>query len=438
MNGMEVAISGKPGKWGSESIGINDETLKIRLYNQCQRDSRVESRLVVYFGISNGESYSYYHYQKPQKVAQKRSQEDIDNNRKHGRTGSYFCLTLRFNGKFCADFRFIYKLLEKTFVKHIENNILSCKDTDGFWEYQIIELSEAVSLLAIIEDELKSEILNNQSKFGQLSFTNDKQHSEGIALLNLERLDQNECLRLLKSGEELYISPEYLKESEVETDNRVENSEIIQNGNSIIPTVEEQVVQHKIVIHEISNNDSEIKTESESAESFNIARYKKWNGSVKYLIAVVVLLTIFIVPFCKPDHKKNIETEDISAVDIQEKDLITNEITREDSMPECKHSIKEPRIINNINIEDNKTGYFVKGKCYVITVNAIVNKVPFPAIGSGKFEVNESNIWLHQDSARCAVYVPIFFDGDTIIISYCYMTEKNDTSFTRSIAVKSK
>jgi len=431
MKEIEVAISGKPGKWGSESIGINDETLKTRLYNQCQRDSTVESRMVVCFGNSNGESYSYYHYQKPQKVAQKRSKNDIDNMQKHGRTGSYFCLTLRFNNSFCNDFKFIYMLLEEMFVQYIENHVLSCEDTDGFWEYQIAELSEAESWLIKIEDELNSIILNNQNKIEQFSFLVDKQQVGGTILLNLESLNQEECFKQLNAGEELYISPDYCKEAGKEDSSHVISNETTLKRDSKNSTETEYIVSPQFSTHIISDDEDEQEKEPTSVNNLNIEWKDKWNGLIKYIIVAIILFGILVVPFCKFYHKDIVEIPDTT-----KHNFMDNKKKIKKTTSKGISFTNEPHIITNIDIKG--TNYFVKGECYKITAIAIANTISFPAVGFGKFEVNNPNIWLHQDSAICAVYIPIHFNRDTVKIIYHYTFENNDTSFVRHIAVKNK
>lgn len=427
---IDIAISGKPGKWGNESIGIDDDSLKTRLYNQCQRDSQVESRLAVSFECIGGESYSYYHYLKPKKVAEMCSPSDMNNNQKHGRTGSYFGLTLKLNRKYCADIKFIYTLLEKMFKKHIDNKILAREDTDGFWVYQIARLSEAQPCIDKIKQDIDTELIRIQDLdlLKPLSLLTDQQVTGKITKLNLNELNQDECFELLMSGEKLYIATEYGIREEKEPLPIDHKARQDNNVSRTIPSESDDSPN-------ISVSDEDVEDESSKDTSINIRNVKWQKDLMKYVAAMAVIgvVCIGLMQFF------NSEETDMLAEEQEEKVADASlggetPLIRIEENEQSQENDTTNMETSDITLLDIKGGsHFVKGEVHKLTAKIGSS----PAKGVGKFEVApNSGIWIHQDSAICAVYVDRYFDGDTIEISYHYRIDNRDTVHIRPVAIE--
>ena len=432
MKEVEIAISGKPGKWGSESIGIEDNSLKIRLYNQCQRDSTVESRLAISCELIDGQPYTYYHYLKPKDVAQKRTENDVAMGRKHGREGSYFALTIRIKGKLINDIRYAYSLLEEMFNKHIVNHILSNIDSDGFWEYQILELSEAEQCLATIRNEVVHKLESNPKLLAGLSLLSTYSLSGNILKMNFEQIAKNEHpYSIVMIGDELYISDEYDGSKDEKTENAIPVEPDTSNVNEGVSQ------QSSIVYIDNFSNDqdedwqSEDETEMEYTHNVHTDRDKRKN--VYKFVAAIALLAIIAVPLyqmLKPVQPTD-EVDDEEIAEVIDTDT-ENTTDTEAVVTEVKKE-PEPYAITNLDIKD--ASKFTKGEVFKLTAVSKVNQRLHTAKGFGTFEIEPKGIPSYQDSAVLAIYIPLNFVGDTIRITYQYRYEATDTLFKRAVPV---
>lgn len=452
MNDIELAISGKPGIYGSESIGINDDSLKTRLYNQCQRDSDVESRLSIYFERIGDDSCALYHYLKPHNVAQKRTKEDEENNRKHGRAGSYFALTIRLKNSYCKDLKFMYSLLEEMFKKHIMNNVLS-KNTDNYWEYKVNVLSEAKHILDEIAQEVRREFSKNQELLINLTPSQVEQPSGEIKTLNLDEIEEKKHLDYLRSGGELYISPDYIKKPpQVRSDKKISPE---QNGNNGVSGNDETQINNvlekgseitttpsNISFQEIKesreDNTDESISDDTSSNNGKFIDFDKLDKKkiIKYSVALIVLVIIgsFFIKLLSPSKGVDVSDEDTThTTAIMQQEVIAKDVS--DDLPGDR-TLEQSEFFRVTRIDITGTSYFVKENCYKLTAMVKNGQKEQRALGAGVFETDSDNLWIHQDSSICIIYVPKSFNKDTIHVSYHYIIEGKDAVCFRSVPVK--
>ncbi len=454
MNNIELAISGKPGIYGSESVGINDDSLKTRLYNQCQRDSDVESRLSIYFERVGDDSYALYHFLKPHNVAQKRTKEDEENNRKHGRAGSYFALTIRLKNRYCKDLKFMYSLLEEMFKKYIVDNVLSNRNTDNYWEYKVNVLSEAKHILDEIAQEVRREFPKNQELLINLTPSQIEQPSGEIKTLNLDEIEEKKCLDYLMSGSELYISPDYIKKPPQVKPGK----KIIPNQNSIngvFGSDETQInkdyekgsnitTPSNISFQEIKesrgNDEDESISEDTSPNNGKFLDFDKfdWKKLIKYSVALIVLVIIgsFLIKLLSPSKGEDVSGEDTThTTEIMQQEVIVKD--EPDNLPDARTLGQSERFrVTRLDIKG--TSYFVKEECYKLTAMIKNGQKEQRALGVGLFEIDDNRVWIHQDSSICIIYVPKDFNGDSIHISYHYNIDGKDTVCSRPVFVTDK
>lgn len=447
MNNIEFALSGKAGIKGSESIGIDDDSLKTRLYNQCQRDSEVESRLSVAFESIDGCPYSLYHYLKPRNVAQKRTKDDEEKDRKHGRAGSYLALTVRIKGKYCTDFKFVYRVLEEAFNKHIVNKILSKTDTDGYWEYQVNELSETEKYLEEIEKDINSEFDKHPQLFEDLPSLSIGHSSGTIIKKDFGKTNLKKCVDDLASGVELYLSPDYkAQSSKHKSKDSKKGEEEKQDIGSGVPKDDTQNIENEHnntlptnISYQEVHLDSENNEDSPSG-SDTMPNGRDGNNDktklIKYAMGFVVIMIIILGPLrslFSHDDAADTKKETVEKTTFQD-----TKVEEDPAIESTEYGITESESYPVSRLDIKGDSYFLKGECYKLTAKVKVDKNEQNALGKGGFIVEEENVWMHQDKAICIVYIPMDFSEDTVHISYHYQYAEKDTSITRKVFVSDR
>lgn len=458
---IELAISGKAGKYGNESIGIDDDSLKNRLYNQSQHDSDVESRLSIDFERIGDDGYALYHYVKPYNVAQKMTREEEENNCKHGRAGSYFALTIRLKNCYCKEVKFMYSLLEDMFKKYIMNNVLSNSDTDNYWVYKVSTLTEAQPILDEIAQEVRRIINDKSAIIKPLSVYQIEKPSGNIRKMDFEEIEEIKCHDFLMTGGKLYISPNYKKTSQVKPNgsnakitshNLVHNNGESINGETSSVDSHEKFFSNNISRHEIREPDQDGDNDFLSEEFkfkigriFNFDIFKKGNDKkcknvIKYAISISVVFVIIIFLSNLFSHKKE---DDI----VVEDTVQTAEVAQDDEIGsgnfEKKLSdgaLKQPELSRVTRLDIKGSSFFVREECYKITAIAGDGKKESRAAGVGLFDTDadEDDVWIHQDSSICIIYIPKDFREDTVLVSYRYMIDGEEVVCSRSVCVTDK
>lgn len=130
------SIHGVP--YGSQSWGdISDSEYLKSFYNSVSA-SNVPTQMIVDIRYSGSTICSYYHYLILSNV-----------NDYESRPGSYFGMTICFEGVFCSDFVELYKLLDACFKKVVLNSVL-IKSGERY-KYALADFDSANNIAALKE-----------------------------------------------------------------------------------------------------------------------------------------------------------------------------------------------------------------------------------------------------------------------------------------------
>lgn len=456
MYNISFTITGKPGMLGRESWGNADDTgLAAKLYGQCQREAQEASRLAITCRSVNGKLCTYYHYLVSKDVTEAVSNNDIARNKKYGREGSFFAMSIRIDEAYCSNISEIYSLLRNVFDKEIIGNVLSNKDTGGFFVYQIEKLSEAEELFQKIDTRIRKHFSTSLLK-DILSFNDFTLSPTGkIYRISIDNIDNEEITKLLLANSEIYVYEEYNNcqtEQEAKAKEATSVIDLDLHGNDESITEKENPNSKKSDTDEISNKlrekDTLIQILREQLSNANVTIsklqqsdaqniYNRFNrvkqmftpgrvkiiGIVFLLFVIGILIYTFIFNGCT---NKESEQRDIAAIDT----LIENtgkETKIETKKEDLESGISEYEPFKIISITFPGTAKTLeKGKPYILTAyatNAEGDKIA--AKGVGKFAVE--NAMCFQDSMFCVIYIP-YSSKDTLVkVRYNYRVEGVDT-----------
>lgn len=452
MYNISFTITGKPGGLGRESWGNTDDSgLAAKLYGQCQREAQEASRLAITCRSVNGKTCTYYHYLVSKDVTEAVSNNDIARNKKYGREGSFFAMSIRIDEAYCSNISEIYSLLKNVYDKEIIGNVLSDKDTDGFFVYQIEKLSEAEELFQKIETRIRTHF--STSLYKDIHSFNDFKLSPtgNISRASFDNIDNKELTKLLLANNEIYLYEEY-NDRQIEQETKAKeatsvidldlhgNDESIaekENPNSkksdtdeINNRLREKDTLIQILRGQLSNANATI-SKLQQNDAKNI--YNRYNrvkqmfnpgwvkiiGIVFLLFVIGILINTFIYNGCTNEESKQ---KDIAATDTlmgktEEEIKIEN--------PESDISEYEPFMITSITFQ-GPAKTLEKGKPYILTAYAKnATGVKTPAKGVGIFSVENAKCF--QDSMYCIIYIPHSSKDSLVKVYYDYRFKGVDT-----------
>lgn len=449
MYNIAFTITGKPGMLGRESWGNSDDSgLAAKLYGQCQREAQEASRLAITCRSVNGKICSYYHYLVSKDVTEAVSDYDIAQNKKYGRGGSFFAMSIRIDEAYCSNISAIYSLLKNTFDTEIIGNVLANKDTDGYFVYQIEKLSDAEERFKKIEANICSAFSTLLSKDVH-SFDNFNYLPTGnIHRTSIDHIDNDNLTRLLLANSEIYLFQEY-NNIQVKKEIKVEESVCVTYSvssetnepniinkdaeckktdcNELDGRLQEKDTLIKMLREQLSEAHAKISILQQPAQ--NNARINqyfrfKWVkivGTVFFLIIVMIIINTLVPNGCV--NQGNESEQENTAVN----DTTTTET--EQAKPEESSEITisdfEPFQITSITFPSTETK-LERGKPYVLTANAKdARGAKIKAKGGGKFIVE--NALCYQDSMYCVVYIPYSSKETLVKVLYNYRFEGVDT-----------
>lgn len=451
MYNIAFTITGKPGRLGRESWGNSDDSgLAAKLYGQCQREAQEASRLAITCRSVNGKICSYYHYLVSKDVTEAVSDNDIAQNKKYGRGGSFFALSIRIDEAYCSNISAIYSLLKNIFDTEIIGNVLANKDTDGYFVYQIEKLSDAEEIFKKIEANICSAFSTSLSKYVHLFDNFNYLPTGNIHRTSIDHIDNDNLTRLLLANSEIYLFQEYnniqvKKEIRVEESVGVTNSVSPENNepniinkdaeckktdcNELDIRLQEKDTLIQMLRGQLSEAYAKISILQQPAQ--NNARINqyfrfKWVkivGTVLCLIIVMLIINALVPNGCVNQGNEG-EQEYMAANDTTTtKQEQPNQDPKED--PESIISDFEPFQITSITFPGNETK-LERGKPYVLTAYAKDAKgTKIEAKGGGKFIVE--NALCYQDSMYCVVYIPYSSKETLVKVLYNYRFEGVDT-----------
>lgn len=214
---ISVALTGKAGKKGHESLGFTDDPgLSMRLYTHAQRETQKASRLELSIRNIEGSLYSYYTYLISENVAETKTEDDERKGEKHGRTGSFIGVTVRIAGAYSKNISDIFQLLERLYSKYLYNSIITDTNTDGYLTYQIKELGEADEQLKSIEAEIKEYLEKQSFTFVDIPLDTICAITGQTSKFSTEDASSKPLYDALFNGSEIYISSLYTSLAEIE------------------------------------------------------------------------------------------------------------------------------------------------------------------------------------------------------------------------------
>lgn len=322
------AVTGKAGKNGHEQWGeIKDENLSTRIYTHSKREASETSRLEIELRELQGERYSYYTYLIVKNVAQVRSKEDEANAEKHGRTGSFFGMTIRIREGYITDIPKLYSLFEQVFENSIKETILTDKDTNGYLTYLIDKLADGENYFALAEQDLLSNISSADIRELPTNCVTQQHRIGEIKHFNVDDAGHSTFFSTLFNDAEINVSREYdtiveieeKKRREIEEQKKREAEKQKDNEKKPLANLSETKVHRK----SSSAVKDELKNQQQLRPSDNNARKLK-----NYFLQFIVYVVIFAMGYflgkeskteSSPDtaHEEEHVVEDSTSVTLQ-------------------------------------------------------------------------------------------------------------------------
>lgn len=224
---ISVALIGKVGKKGHESLGFsNDSGLSLRLYTHAQFEIQKARRLELSIRNIEGVLYTYYTYLISENVAEAKTEEDERKGEKHGRTGSFFGITIRIAGEYTRDILQMHYLLEEMYNVHVYNTIITDTNTDSYLTYLIKSLSDANIQLEIITKEVRERLSQQPFSFYNIPNGTISTITGKTCRFNINDTESTPLYDALFCGSEIYISHAYPSHAEIEEKKRREIEEL--------------------------------------------------------------------------------------------------------------------------------------------------------------------------------------------------------------------
>lgn len=453
MYNIAFTITGKPGMLGRESWGNSDDSgLAAKLYGLCQREAQEASRLAITCRSVNGKICSYYHYLVSKDVTEIVSDNDLAQNKKYGRGGSFFAMSIRIDEAYCSNISAIYSLLKNTFDTEIIGNVLSNKDTDGYFVYQIGKLSDAEEIFKKIEVNICSAFSTSLSKDVH-SFDNFNYLPTGnIYRASIDHINNDNLTKLLLANSEIYLFQEY-NSVQVKEERKVEESAVVTNtvstendapmnnvrgtgvkktdSNDVDSRLQEKDTLIQMLRGQLFEASEKIRILQQPAQNnaknrikrFLRFRWVKIVSTVSFLLIVWLIINPLVPNGCVNQGSDDKQEETAA------NDTTTPKPKQPKHEPEEYHdgiiSDFEPFQITSITFPGSETK-LEKGKPYILTANAKnANGTRIKAKGVGKFTVK--NAWSQQDSMYCVVYIPHNSKDTLVKVNYKYKIEGVDT-----------
>lgn len=218
MNALFV-VTGKAGKSGHEQWRkVNEEDFSTRIYTHSKREASEASRLEIELRNFRGNIYSYYTYLRVKNVAQIKSKEDEEKGERHGRTGSFFGMTIRVKDGYIRNISKLYSLFETVFESRIKGIILTDENTDGYLTYLIEKLADGEDSFILAEKDLLSAITTDDIlKLPENLVPQQQRKGEmKTKLFNVEDTTHSSFLPTLFNDAEINVSREYYTFAEIE------------------------------------------------------------------------------------------------------------------------------------------------------------------------------------------------------------------------------
>lgn len=464
MYNIAFTITGKPGMLGRESWGNTDDSgLAAKLYGQCQREAQEASRLAITCRSVNGKICSYYHYLVSKDVTEAVSNNDIARNKKYGREGSFFAMSIRIDEAYCSNILAIYSLLKNIFDTEIIGNVLVNKDTDGYFVYQIEKLSDADELFKKIEASICSIFSTSLSKDVQ-SFDNFNYLPTGnIYRTSIDHIDNDNLTKRLLANSEIYLFQEY-NNIQVKKDIKVEDSVGVTNSaspdnnepniinkdaeckktdcNEVDSRLQEKDTLIQMLRGQLSEAYAKISILQQPVQNNKNNKIDqfftfKWVKIVGIVICLIIVMLIFnaLVPNGCVNHGNENEQVETAANDTTTTEQEHPKIEPEEGTESIMSGF-EPFLVTSITFPGTEKE-LEKGKPYVLTANAKnANGTKIKAKGFGKFIVE--NAWFYQDSMFCVVYIPYSSKETLVKVFYNYRLEGVDTivKFPKDYGIK--
>lgn len=213
---IEIAFTGKAGKIGHESWGLPDEpNFSNHVYPRSKREDVSSSRLEVEIRELGGVVYTYYTFMKAKNVAEIQKEDGLSID-PHGRSGSFFAITLRVENSYIPDIFTLYAIFEKVFNQNVKDFIFEDVEIDGnlILTYKINNFAEGGDVFEKAETILKDEVLSLMITGLPTIFSTKK--GKDVKTFGLDESDLETINNFLFNDSEVIISRDYKQKQVVE------------------------------------------------------------------------------------------------------------------------------------------------------------------------------------------------------------------------------
>lgn len=198
---VEFFVHGKPYNhcvWNRDKV---EDTFVENLYKTS--DVREQVRLVVDIARKGNAVSSYYTYLRTCKY------EDMAN-----RPGSFFGMTLRFDGYYCREVAHIYDIFDEAYRRSIVGKIID--NSDGKSKYRISDFKQADAVLRGVCSDIFSKLSESMCRpIDGLFAGRDAKRTEAF---NVADTDCPAFFDSLRQSGKAYVSPEYPARSTIQTE----------------------------------------------------------------------------------------------------------------------------------------------------------------------------------------------------------------------------
>lgn len=303
---ISVALIGKVGKKGHESLGFsNDSGLSLRLYTHAQFEIQKARRLEISIRNIEGVLYAYYTYLISENVAEVKTEEDERKGEKHGRTGSFFGITIRIAGEYSQNILQMYHLLEEMYNKYVYNAIITDTNTDGYLTYLIKSLNEANTQLEIIIKEARERLSQQPFGFYNIPIGTVSTITGKTCRFNINDTESASLYDALFGGSDIYISHAYPSYAEIEEKKNREIEEL-KKKETEAPKDKKGKEESSLVNSHNRESNTQIRKELAAVEIGGLHQQNKekqitTTDKIIRIIAIVEFLIICCLVW--PEHK---------------------------------------------------------------------------------------------------------------------------------------
>lgn len=223
---------------------------------------------------------SYYSYIRPQNVVAQ-----------GGRSGSYFGMSLKVEGMFCADVYSLFWLFDKIYEEKILGTII--QRSGNTEQYTISSFADADSSLNSIAQLANSQIRTNfESDFEDIDSSFTKQYATTSVYYNLDDVNSESFFNATRIYGKVFISPEYAsKDARISSltvsDKKYQALKIdyekqiadLQNENSLIPGLKNQLSGLQKNYETLQGQYQEIQNRASSLKSTSAALEQQLNNA---------------------------------------------------------------------------------------------------------------------------------------------------------------